>query len=128
VEPTRITFPMRFSDGQVSNSEPAGCGRWALICPTTTFGWPTSAGIAVFPEGPDDAPSEQPMIDIGLPGGTPLPHNRHVPTPFGLEVRVFQDGAAIARVRMAGRCDVAPRRALVYHYYRCRFRKLTTAL
>jgi pimeloyl-ACP methyl ester carboxylesterase len=43
-------------------------------------------------------------------------------TPIGLDVKVLQDGAAIARLRMAGRCDMRGQ------FSQCRFKKRSTAL
>jgi hypothetical protein len=43
-------------------------------------------------------------------------------TPIGVDVKVRQDGAVIARLRIAGRC--APRG----QFSLCRYRKLSTAL
>ena len=56
-----------------------------------------------------------------LPRGYPV-GRRLAKTPVGVDVRVLQDGAAIARLRLAGRCDP------VGQFSRCRFKALSTAL
>ena len=43
-------------------------------------------------------------------------------TPIGLDVKVSQDGAAVARVRMAGRCEMRGQ------FSQCRFKKFSKAL
>ena len=45
---------------------------------------------------------------------------RLIPTPFGVDVEVFQSGLRIARLRAAGRCDSYGQAA------RCRFEKART--
>ena len=61
-------------------------------------------------------------VTITLPRGVPTLHYSLKKTPIGVDVKVLQDGAAVARVRMAGRCD--PRG----QFAQCRFKKLSTAL
>ncbi len=46
--------------------------------------------------------------------------NRLIPTPFGVDVEVFQSGVRIARLRAAGRCDSYGQAA------NCRFKKART--
>ena len=46
--------------------------------------------------------------------------NRIIPTPFGVDVQVFQSGKRIARLRAAGRCDSYGQAA------NCRFKKVRT--
>jgi hypothetical protein len=57
-----------------------------------------------------------------LPSGIPTLHFSLKKTPIGLDIKVVQQGATIARVRMAGRCD--PRG----QFFSCRFKKFSTAL
>jgi hypothetical protein len=47
--------------------------------------------------------------------------NRLIPTPFGVDVEVFQSGVRIARLRAAGRCDSYGQAA------NCRFKKARTS-
>jgi hypothetical protein len=47
---------------------------------------------------------------------------RLIPTPFGVDVDVFQSGVRIARLRAAGRCDSYRQAA------NCRFKKARTNL
>ena len=61
-------------------------------------------------------------VDITLPRGVPTLHYTVAKTPIGLDVKVLQDGGAVARLRMAGRCD--PRG----QFSQCRFKTLSTAL
>jgi hypothetical protein len=59
---------------------------------------------------------------MDLPRGIPTLHHSLRKTPVGLDVKVLQGGAPVARLRMAGRCD--PRG----QFSQCRFKKLSTAL
>ena len=59
---------------------------------------------------------------VDLPSGVPTLRNTLLKTPVGLDVKVLQGGAAIARLRIAGRCD--PRG----QFFQCRYRTLSNAL
>jgi hypothetical protein len=117
----RITFPMRPSDGPRPDQEPhGGCGYTTLICPPEFRTWPKGAEVEVRAQGGREVPAVLRVV-VTLPRGVPVGH-RLSKTPIGVDVRVLQDGAAIARLRLAGRCD--PRG----QFSQCRFKKLSTAL
>ena len=59
---------------------------------------------------------------VTLPRGVPTLHHTIAKTPIGVDVKVLQGGAPIARLRMAGRCDISGQ------FSRCRFKRLSTAL
>jgi hypothetical protein len=118
----RITFPMRPSDGPVPEQEPfGGCGSYTLICPRRIRTWANGAEVDVRPMGGREVPGLVKVL-VTLPRGVPGLRYSLLKTPIGLDVRVLQDGAAIARLRMAGRCD--PRG----QFSQCRFKQLSTAL
>ena len=118
----RITFPMRVSDGEQPDQEPhGGCGYTALICPRRIRTWANGAEVDVWPKGGQTARGFVKVL-VTLPRGVPTLRNTLQKTPVGVDVRVLQDGAAIARLRMAGRCD--PRG----QFSQCRFKKFSTAL
>jgi hypothetical protein len=118
----RITFPMRVSDGEPPEQEPhGGCGYTALICPKRIRTWANGAEVDVFQKGGTTARGFVKVL-VTLPRGVPTLRNTLQKTPVGLDVKVLQDGAAIARLRMAGRCE--PRG----QFSQCRFKKLSTAL
>jgi hypothetical protein len=122
VPANRITFPMRVSDGEPPEQEPhGGCGYTALICPRRIRTWPNGAEIDVFQKGGTTARGFVKVL-VTLPRGVPTLRNTLQKTPVGLDVKVLQAGAAIARLRMAGRCD--PRG----QFSQCRFKKFSTAL
>lgn len=117
----RITFPMRPSDGPRPDQEPhGGCGYTTLICPPEFRTWPKGAEVEVRAQGGREVPALLRVI-VTLPRGVPIGH-RLAKTPVGVDVRVLQDGAAIARLRIAGRCD--PRG----QFSQCRFKTLSTAV
>jgi hypothetical protein len=118
----RITFPMRPSDGALPDQEPfGGCGSYTLICPRKIRTWSNGAEVDVFAKGGREAPALVKVL-VTLPRGVPTLHYTVAKTPIGLDVRVLQDGAAIARLRMAGRCEGRGQ------FSQCRFKKLSTAL
>jgi hypothetical protein len=118
----RITFPLRPTDGQTPDQEPfGGCGAYTLICPRKIRTWSNGAEVDVFAKGGTDAPGLVKAL-VTLPRGVPTLHHTIAKTPIGLDIKVLQDGAAIARLRMAGRC------AMQGQFSSCRFKKLTTAL
>ena len=118
----RITFPMRPSDGPRPEQEPhGGCGYTALICPRRIRTWADGAEVDVLPLGGRVAPAAVKVL-VRLPSGIPTLRRTVRKTPIGLDIRVLQDGAAIARLRMAGRCDGRGQ------FFECRYKKLTTAL
>jgi hypothetical protein len=118
----RITFPMRPSDGPRPEQEPfGGCGAYTLVCTPRIRTWPKGAEIDVFAKGGREVPALV-KVQVTLPRGIPTLHYTLAKTPIGVDVKILQDGAAIARLRMAGRCD--PRG----QFSQCRFRRLSTAL
>jgi hypothetical protein len=122
VKPRRITFPMRPTDGPVPDQEPfGGCGAYTLICTPRVRTWAKGAEVDVFPKAGREVPGLVKVLVI-LPRGVPTLHYTIAKTPIGLDVKVLQDGAAIARLRMAGRCDMRGQ------FSQCRFKKLSTAL
>jgi hypothetical protein len=122
VKAARITFPMRPSDaGLMPDPQPHGdCSTIELICPRRVHTWPTGAEVDVIASGGREVPARIRVI-VELPRGYPK-GLRLIKTPVGVDVRVLQDGAAIARLRIAGRCDPRGQFSL------CRYKKLTTAL
>ena len=122
VKPKRITFPMRPTDGPRPDQEPfGGCGAYTLVCTPRIRTWAKGAEVDVFPKGGSEVPGLVKVLVI-LPRGVPTLHYTIAKTPIGLDVKVLQDGAAIARLRMAGRCDMRGQ------FSQCRFKKLSTAL
>jgi hypothetical protein len=118
----RITFPMRPSDGPVHEIEPHGnCRADELICPRRIRTWPKGAEVDVRPMGGREAPALV-KVTITLPRGIPGLHYNFIRTPIGVDVKVLQGGAPVARVRMAGRCDSRGQ------FSECHFKKLSTAL
>ena len=118
----RITFPMRPSDGPVPEQEPfGGCGAYTLICTPRIRTWPKGAEVEVRAMGGRGVPALVKVL-VTLPRGVPTLHHSLAKTPVGLDVKVLQGDAPIARLRMAGRCD--PRG----QFSQCRFKKLSTAL
>jgi hypothetical protein len=122
VKARRITFPMRPSDGPRPDQEPfGGCGAYTLICTPRVRTWAKGAEVDVFPKGGREVPGLVKVL-VTLPRGIPTLHYTIAKTPIGLDVKVLQGGAAIARLRMAGRCDMRGQ------FSQCRFKKLSTAL
>jgi len=118
----RITFPMRPSDGAVPDQDPfGGCGAYTLVCSPRVRTWAKGAEVDVFAKGGREVPAYV-KVQITLPRGVPGLHYNVVKTPIGLDVKVLQDGAPVARVRMAGRCQMRGQ------FSQCRFKKLSTAL
>ena len=118
----RITFPMRPSDGPVPDQEPfGGCGAYTLVCTPRVRTWAKGAEIDVFGKGGRGVRGLVKVL-VDLPSGIPTLHHTLAKTPIGVDVKVLQEGATIARLRMAGRCD--PRG----QFFSCRFKKLSTAL
>ena len=101
----RITFPMRVSDGAPPEQEPhGGCGSTALICPRKIRTWPNGRRGRRVGEGrPDGARPREGARHASA--RRPDPPLQLAKTPVGVDVKVLQDGAPIARLRMAGRCD-----------------------
>ena len=122
VKAARIMFPMRPSDaGLMPDPQPHGdCSTIELICPRRVHTWATGAEVDVIASGGREVPARIRVI-VELPRGYPK-GLRLIKTPVGVDVRVLQDGAAIARLRIAGRCDPRGQFSL------CRYRKLTAAL
>lgn len=118
----RITFPMRPSDGSAPEREARrGCSEWTLICPRRIRTWAESAEVDVFPLGGRTVPAAVKVL-VRLPSGVPTLRRTLRKTPVGVDIKVLQDGAVIARLRMAGRCD--PRG----QFFQCRYKTLSTAL
>ena len=122
VKAARITFPMRTSDaGDMPDPQAHGdCSTVELIGPHRVHTWATGAEVDVIPSGGREVPARIRVV-VELPRGYPRGY-RLVKTPVGVDLKVLQDGAAIARLRIAGRC------APVGQFSRCRYRKLTMAL
>ena len=117
-----VTFPMRPSDGPGPDLDAHGnCASWELICPRHIRTWPDGASVSVLPKGGSEVPALVKVM-MDLPRGVPTLHYSLRKTPVGLDIKVLQGGAPVARVRMAGRCD--PRG----QFSQCRFKKLSTAL
>jgi hypothetical protein len=113
---------MRPSDGPASEREASrGCGDTTLICPRRIRTWADGAEVSVLPLGGREVPAAVKVL-VRLPSGVPTLRRTLKKTPIGLDIKVLQDGAAIARLRMAGRCD--PRG----QFFQCRYRTLSTAL
>jgi hypothetical protein len=122
VRAKRITFPMRPTDGPRPEQEPfGGCGAYTLICPRRVRTWAKGAEVDVFPMGGREVPALVKVL-VTLPRGVPTLRNTIAKTPVGVDVKVLQNGSRIARLRMAGRCDMSGQ------FSRCRFKRLTTAL
>jgi hypothetical protein len=117
-----ITFRMRPSDGPRTEApEPRGCYEWDLICSRRIRSWADGVDLTVSPLGGREVPAAVKVL-VDLPSGVPTLHRTLKKTPVGVDIKVLQDGAAIARLRMAGRCD--PRG----QFFLCRYKKLSTAL
>jgi hypothetical protein len=117
----RITFPMRPSDGPPPDQEPrGGCGFTTLVCPPEFRTWPRGAEVEVRAQGGREVPAVLRVV-VTLPRGVPV-GRRLAKTPVGVDVKVLQGGAPIARLRIAGRCD--PRG----QFSQCSLKKLSTAL
>lgn len=117
----RIIFPMRPSDGPPPDQEPrGGCGHLTIVCPPKFRTWPKGAEVEVIPSGGRAVPARV-RVRVTLPRGVPIGH-RLAKTPVGVDVKVLQDGAPIARLRIAGRCEGRGQ------FSRCRLEKLSTAL
>jgi len=118
----RVTFPMRPSDGTPPDLDPHGnCAQGEIICPRHIRTWPDGVSVDVDTLGGREAPGLV-KVRVQLPSGVPTLHRTLRKTPIGLDVKVLQGGAPIARLRMAGRCD--PRG----QFFLCRYKKLSTAL
>jgi hypothetical protein len=117
-----VTFPMRPSDGATPRMDAHGnCAQGELICPRHIRTWPEGASVSVRPMGGREVPALV-RTTMDLPRGIPTLHYSLRKTPIGLDIKVLQGGAPIARVRMAGRCDPKGQ------FSQCRFKKLSTAL
>ena len=113
---------MRPTDGPVPEQEPfGGCGAYTLICTPRVRTWPKGAEVDVFTKGGREVPALVKVL-VTLPRGVPTLHYTVAKTPVGVDVRVLQDGAAVARLRIAGRCDMSGQ------FSRCRYKTLSTAL
>ena len=118
----RVTFPMRPSDGATPELDPHGnCRAYEIICPRHIRTWPDGAEVGVRSMGGRGA-RQFVKVDMTLPRGVPTLHYTLRKTPIGLDIKLLQQGAIIARVRMAGRCDPKGQ------FSQCRFKTLSTAL
>lgn len=118
----RVTFPMRPSDGERPEVGGRGnCADGELICPRHIRTWPDGAEVGVRAMGGREVPALV-KVTMQLPSGIPTLHHTLRKTPIGLDIKVLQQGATIARVRMAGRCDPHGQ------FFSCRFKKFSTAL
>jgi hypothetical protein len=114
----RITFPMRPSDGPPPDQEPrGGCGYTTIVCPPKIHTWPSGAEVRVIGLGGREVHAAI-KVQVILPRGVPR-GRRLAKTPVGVDVKVLQDGAPVARLRIAGRCD--PRG----QFSRCRYKKIS---
>lgn len=117
----RITFPMRPSDGSPPHQEPrGGCGYLTIVCPPKFRTWPSGAEVEVLASGGRVVPARL-RVRVTLPRGVPI-GRRVAKTPVGVDVKVLQDGAAVARLRIVGRCEGRGQ------FSRCRFKRVSTAL
>jgi hypothetical protein len=117
-----VTFPMRPSDGATPDLDPHGnCAQGELICPRHIRTWPDGASVSVRPMGGRAVPGLV-KVTAQLPSGVPTLHRTVRKTPIGLDIKVLQGGAPIARVRMAGRCEGRGQ------FFLCRYKKFSTAL
>lgn len=117
-----VTFPMRPSDGERPEVGGRGnCAEGELICPRHIRTWPDGAEVDVWAMGGREVPAFV-KVEMRLPSGVPTLHYTLRKTPIGLDIKVLQQGATIARVRMAGRCDPHGQ------FFSCRFKKFSTAL
>ena len=118
----RVTFPMRPSDGATPEIGGHGnCSDGELICPRHIRTWPDGAEVDVRTIGGREVPALV-KVTMDLPSGVPTLHYSLRKTPIGLDVKILQQGAVIARVRMAGRCDPHGQ------FFTCKFKKFSTAL
>jgi hypothetical protein len=120
------TFVMRPSDATGDGTEDrvlGTCGSSTLVCPKKIASWPTGPEINVFDRGGRVVPAAV-EVRVTLPRGYPASRRslRVLRSPAGVDVKVLQGGRAIARLRIAGRCDASGQ------YSRCRYKTLTTAL
>jgi hypothetical protein len=118
----RVTFPMRPSDGSPPDLDPHGnCAQGELICPRHIRTWPDGVSVDVDTLGGREVPGLV-KVRVQLPSGIPTLHYSLRKTPIGIDIKVLEGGAPIARLRMAGRCD--PRG----QFFLCRYKKFSTAL
>jgi len=94
------------------------CGEETLICPPmagsfakglTVYGFRDGGGVKIMVMVPTSYPSRV----LG---------RRHIPTPWGVDVEIFQSGRRVARLRAAGRCTEGGQAA------RCTFKRVSTKL
>ena len=107
------TFGLRGFD---ATEPPFKRGCQALICPAKQGSY--SKGLTVYAFGRPgglrvlvDVPTSYPSKVLG---------RRVIPTPWGLDVEIFQSGRRVARLRAAGRCTQGGQAA------RCTFKKAST--
>jgi hypothetical protein len=116
-----VTFPMRPSDGATPRLDSHGnCREYEIICPRRIRTWPDGAEVDVRSLGGRGA-RQLVKVQMELPSGIPTLRNTLRKTPIGLDIKFLQQGATIARLRMAGRCDPHGQ------FFRCRYRTLSTA-
>jgi hypothetical protein len=90
-----------------------GCESGLICQPLAPRGFATGIGVRV------NAVSRGLEISVDVPTSYPK-GNRVIPTPWGVDVEVFQSGQRIARLRAAGRCVSGGQAA------RCTFKKVRT--
>ena len=120
------TFAIRRSDAVDDGSEErvlGTCSIWTLVCPKKVQTWAKGPEINVYQRN-ESATRRALEVHVTLPRGYPSgPRglDRHR-SPAGVDVKVIQGGATIARLRIAGLCQDRGQFSL------CRYKKLTTAL
>ena len=108
------TIALRESD-QVEEDESE---RGQLISSPRVNSWAKGAEVGVFSKG------RTLIVQTTLPSGYPAgPRSlRRAKSPVGVDVRILQNGRAIGRLRLAGRCEGRGQ------FYLCRFKAFTTKL
>lgn len=116
------TFNLRVSDGVLEDPDPLGsCSNVTLICPPKRRTWATGAEVSAFETvGRANGVTVKVRMPVGAPA--PPPSRRLLRTPAGVDVRVLQGGAVVARLRIAGLCTGEGQFAI------CRLKTLSTKL
>jgi len=122
VRPASRTVIIRESDvtGEPGHRVLGTCSVFTIICPRKVHTWATAAEVLVFDEGGRAVPNGV-RVRVVLPRGYPR-GRRLAPTPVGVDVKVLQNGGAVARLRVAGICTQDGQ------FSKCRFKTFTTKL
>lgn len=92
-----------------------GCGQGTLICPPKKRSFPKALAVRV------DEGGGALKLTVDVPTAYPGKLGRRaIPTPWGVDIQVFQSGRRVARLRAAGRCTEGGQAA------RCTFKKVST--